>query len=247
MASKNASESCGRAARALAASKVATSAAITTLSRRLTFAILAGPVGWQGWPTRYALHMALTPSTMLPLGTPLPQFRLPHFEGHDVSSDDFRTAPGLLVAFLCGHCPYVKHMRQEFAAFAKQYRDRGLAIVGIMSNDTTAHPDDGPEGMKDEAAAVGYTFPYLFDASQQVAKAFRAACTPDLFLFDRSGKLVYRGQFDDSRPGNGHPVTGADLRAAADAVLGGESVPAEQKASMGCNIKWKKGNEPDYF
>jgi len=184
---------------------------------------------------------------MLPLGTTLPAFRLPDYEGRIVTSDDFRTAPGLLVAFLCGHCPYVKHMRQEFASFAKAYRDRGLAIVGIMSNDTTSHPDDGPEGMKDEAAAVGYTFPYLFDESQAVAKGFRASCTPDLFLFDRSGRLVYRGQFDDSRPNNGHPVTGADLRAAADAVLAGEAVPAAQKASIGCNIKWKKGNEPDYF
>jgi len=192
-------------------------------------------------------RMALTPSTMLPLGTVLPKFRLADVDGREVSSEDFRTAPGLLVAFLCQHCPYVKHMRQEFAAFAKEYRDRGLAIVGIMSNDTTAHPDDGPAGMKQEAASAGYTFPYLFDESQSVAKAFRAACTPDLFLFDRDGRLVYRGQFDESRPGNGHPVTGADLRAAADAVLAGAPVPAAQLASIGCNIKWKAGNAPDYF
>jgi peroxiredoxin len=191
--------------------------------------------------------MALTPSTMLPLGTAVPSFRLPDLDGRDVSAEDFRTAPGLLVAFICGHCPYVKHMRQEFAAFAKAYRDRGLAIVGIMSNDTDAQPEDGPAGMKEEAAAAGYTFPYLFDATQAVAKAFRAACTPDLFLFDREGTLVYRGQFDESRPGNGHPVTGADLRAAVDAVLAGVPVPTEQRASMGCNIKWKRGNEPDYF
>jgi thiol-disulfide isomerase/thioredoxin len=184
---------------------------------------------------------------MLPLGTPLPAFTLPDFDGRVVSSDDFRTAPGLLVAFLCPHCPYVKHMRQEFAAFGKEYRDRGLAIVAINPNDTSAHPDDGPEGMKAEALAAGYTFPYLHDESQAVAKAFRAACTPDLFLFDRAGALVYRGQFDDSRPGNGHPVTGADLRAAADAVLAGSAVPAAQKSSIGCNIKWKKGSEPDYF
>ena len=164
-----------------------------------------------------------------------------------VSSDQFRTAPGLLVAFLCHHCPYVRHMRQEFAAFAKEYRDRGLAIVGISSNDTQAHPEDGPVGMKEEAAAAGYTFPYLFDETQSVAKAFRAACTPDLFLFDRDGRLAYRGQFDGSRPGNGQPVTGADLRAAAEAVLAGDPVPADQKASIGCNIKWKPGNEPDYF
>jgi peroxiredoxin len=191
--------------------------------------------------------MALTPSTMLPLGTAVPSFELPDLDGREVSSDDFRTAPGLLVAFICGHCPYVKHMRQELAAFAKAYRDRGLATVGIMSNDTGAHPEDGPAGMKEEAAVVGYTFPYLFDETQAVAKAFRAACTPDLFLFDRNGTLVYRGQFDESRPGNGRPVTGADLRAAADAVLAGTAVPAEQRASMGCNIKWKRGNEPDYF
>jgi peroxiredoxin len=191
-------------------------------------------------------RMPPTPSTMLPLETTLPSFRLPDVDGNDISSDHFRTAPGLLVAFICPHCPFVKHMRQEFAAFAKEYRDRGLAIVGIMSNDTGAHPEDGPAGMKEEVAAAGYTFPYLFDETQEVAKAFRAACTPDLFLFERSGKLVYRGQFDESRPGNGHPVTGADLRAAADAVLAGAPVPADQKASIGCNIKWKSGNEPDY-
>jgi len=191
--------------------------------------------------------MPATPSTMLPLGTTVPSFSLPDLDGRTVSSEDFRTAPGLLVAFLCHHCPYVRHMRQEFAAFAKEYRERGLAIVGIASNDTDAHPEDGPAGMKEEAAAAGYTFPYLFDESQGVAKAFRAACTPDLFLFDREGRLAYRGQFDGSRPGNGQPVTGADLRAAAEAVLAGDPVPADQKASIGCNIKWKPGNEPDYF
>jgi peroxiredoxin len=191
--------------------------------------------------------MALTPSTMLPLGTKLPSFRLPDLDGHEISSDDFKTAPGLLVAFICPHCPYVKHMRQEFGAFAKEFRDRGLAIVGINSNDTSSHADDGPAGMKQEAAAAGYTFPYLVDESQSVAKAFRAACTPDLFLFDRNGTLVYRGQFDDSRPGNGRPVTGADLRAAADALLSGAAIPADQKSSIGCNIKWKPGNAPEYF
>lgn len=190
--------------------------------------------------------MAPTPSTMLALGTPVPAFRLRDLDGREVSSEDFRTAPGLLVAFICQHCPYVKHMRQEFAAFAKEYHDRGLAIVAIASNDTAAHPEDGPDGMRQEAAAAGYTFPYLFDESQDVAKAFRAACTPDLFLFDRNGQLAYRGQFDDSRPGNGHPVTGADLRAAADAVLAGDPVPLAQKPSVGCNIKWKRGSEPAY-
>jgi thiol-disulfide isomerase/thioredoxin len=191
--------------------------------------------------------MALTPSTMLPLGTTLPSFRLTDLEGRQVASDDFATAPGLLVAFICPHCPYVKHMRQELGAFAKEYRDRGLAIVGINSNDTSSNPGDGPAGMKQEAAAAGYTFPYLVDGSQEVAKSFRAACTPDLFLFDRSGTLVYRGQFDDSRPGNGRPVTGADLRAAADAVLSGGVIASDQKSSIGCNIKWKPGNAPDYF
>jgi peroxiredoxin len=191
--------------------------------------------------------MALTPSTMLPLGTKLPAFRLADLDGREVSSDDFKTAPGLVVAFICPHCPYVKHMRQELGAFAKEYRDRGLAIVGINSNDTSSHPDDGAAGMQQEAAAAGYTFPYLLDHTQAVAKAFRAACTPDLFLFDRTGSLVYRGQFDDSRPGNARPVTGADLRAAADAVLAGEPVATEQKSSVGCNIKWKPGNAPDYF
>jgi peroxiredoxin len=184
---------------------------------------------------------------MLPLGTTVPAFALPDLDGRMVSADDFRTAPGLLVAFICGHCPYVKHMRQEFAAFAKEYRERGLAIVAIMSNDTAAHPEDGPYGMRREVHDAGYTFPYLFDETQAVAKAFRAACTPDLFLFDRDGTLAYRGQFDGSRPGNGHPVTGADLRAAADAVLAGDPVPPDQKPSMGCNIKWKHGTEPDYF
>ena len=190
--------------------------------------------------------MALTPSTMLPLGTKLPSFRLTDLDGNEISSDDFGTAPGLLVAFICPHCPYVKHMRQEFGAFAKEFRDRGLAIVGINANDASANHEDGPTGMKQEAAVAGYTFPYLVDESQAVAKSFRAACTPDLFLFDRTGGLVYRGQFDDSRPGNGRPVTGADLRAAADAVLSGSPIPSDQKSSIGCNIKWKPGNAPDY-
>ena len=183
---------------------------------------------------------------MLPLGTMLPSFRLNDLDGREVSADDFKTAPGLLVAFICPHCPYVKHMRQEFGAFAKEYRDRGLAIIAINANDASSHPEDGVEGMKQEAAAAGYTFPYLVDESQTVAKAFRAACTPDLFLFDRNGALVYRGQFDDSRPGNGHPVTGSDLRAAADAVLAGDPISGDQKSSIGCNIKWKRGNAPDY-
>ncbi len=184
---------------------------------------------------------------MLDLGTALPSFRLPDFNGRQVSSDDVRGKQGLLVAFICNHCPFVRHVRQELARIASDYQPRGLGVVGIMSNDVGAFPQDGPEGMKQEAQEAGYTFPYLFDEAQQVAKAFRAACTPDLFLFDGEGRLVYRGQADDSRPGNNIPSTGADLRAAIDALLAGRPVPALQKASIGCNIKWKAGNEPDYF
>ena len=183
---------------------------------------------------------------MLPLSTKLPAFSLPDLDGRTVSSEQFASAPGLLVAFICTHCPYVKHIKSEFARFAREYRARGLAVVAVASNDASLHPDDGPAGLAKDAKEHGYDFPYLYDESQAVATAFKAACTPDLFLFDGQGQLVYRGQFDDSRPGNGKPVTGADLRAAADAVLAGKPVPAEQKASIGCNIKWKKGNEPAY-
>jgi peroxiredoxin len=191
--------------------------------------------------------MAATPSTMAPLGMKAPDFTLPDFRGTEYSLSDFQDAPALLVAFICSHCPYVIHIRKEFAAFAREYREKGLAVVAIAANDVAQYPQDGPEGMAKEAEEGGYTFPYLFDETQQVAKAYRAACTPDLFLFDGEGKLVYRGQFDDSRPGNGIPVTGEDLRAAADAVLEGRSVPEEQRSSIGCNIKWKPGNAPDYF
>lgn len=192
--------------------------------------------------------MALTPSTMLlPLGTAAPEFRLPDTTGRIVSLADFAGAPAYLVMFICNHCPYVKHIRSSLAAFAREYQAKGVAIVGINSNDVERYPDDSPERMKEEVRAAGYTFPYLFDETQEVAKAYRAACTPDFFLFDRDRKLVYRGQYDDSRPGNGIPVTGRDLRAALDAVLAGRPVPADQKPSMGCNIKWKPGNEPDYY
>jgi peroxiredoxin len=192
--------------------------------------------------------MVLTPSTMLSLGTPVPPFTLPDLDGKMVSSATFHDTPAL-VAFISRHCPYVTHIRHEFARFAREYQARGLAIVAICSNDATTFPEDGPEGMKQEAKAAGYTFPYLFDETQEVAKAFRAACTPDLFLFDRRGMLAYRGQFDDSRPRTATPlpVTGRDLRAAADAVLSGLPVPANQKSSIGCNIKWKRGNAPEYF
>ena len=191
--------------------------------------------------------MARTPSTMLELGTPAPDFSLPDFDGHPHALGDFSTAPALLVAFICNHCPFVQHLRGQFAALAREYQPLGLAVVAINSNDVEAYPQDGPDGMRAEAAQLGYVFPYLLDASQAVAKAYRAACTPDFFLFDAGRRLVYRGQFDDSRPGNGRPVTGADLRAAIDATLAGRAPAAEQQPSLGCNIKWRKGNEPGYY
>jgi peroxiredoxin len=193
--------------------------------------------------------MVLTPSTMLPLGTRLPSFSLPDFTGRIVSTDDFHAAPALLVAFICGHCPFVTHIRKGFAEFAREYHARGLAIVAVNSNDVDAFPEDGPEGMRDEAASAGYVFPYLVDETQGVAKQFRAACTPDLYLFDGDRTLVYRGRFDDSRPRTNPPmpVTGRDIRAAADAALAGKPAPQDQKGSVGCNIKWKRGNAPDYF
>ena len=191
--------------------------------------------------------MAETSSTMSELGTTLPSFRLPDINGRTVTSDDFASSQGVLVAFLCPHCPYVRHIRAEFARFARDVQQRGVAVVAINSNDVAAFPDDSPEGMAQEAREVGYTFPYLFDETQAVAKAFRAACTPDLFLFDAARRLVYRGQFDDSRPKSQTPVTGKDLRAAVDALLAGGAVPADQRPSIGCNIKWKKGAAPAYF
>ena len=191
--------------------------------------------------------MPETPSTMLDLGTTLPSFALPDFNGRTVSDADFKGAQGLLVAFICNHCPFVRHIRQEFARFAKEYGVKGLKVVAIASNDVIEFPEDGPEGMKQEAAEVGYTFPYLFDEKQQVARTFRAACTPDFFLFGGDHRLAYRGQFDDSRPKKDVPVTGAELRAAADAVLAGQPAPATQKPSIGCNIKWSAGNAPEYF
>ena len=191
--------------------------------------------------------MPVTPSTMLDLGTRAPSFRLPDLEDRVVSDEDFENAAALLVAFICPHCPYVGHIRQELSRFAKDYQARGLRIVAINSNDTKAFPDDDPAGMKREAAGAGYTFPYLFDEGQKVAQSFRAACTPDFFLFDRDRRLVYRGQFDESRPGKDAPITGKDLRAATDAVLAGRPQPSTQNPSVGCNIKWKPGNAPDYF
>jgi peroxiredoxin len=191
--------------------------------------------------------VAQTPSTMLELGTVAPAFRLPDTDGRTVALEDFASAPALLVQFICRHCPYVRHVRAELARLGRHYQERGVAVVAIMSNDVVQYPDDGPAGMKAEKEEAGYTFPYLFDEAQEVAKAYRAACTPDLYVFDGARRLVYRGQLDDSRPGNGIPVSGRDLRAALDAVLAGQAVASRQKASVGCNIKWKPGNEPDYF
>ena len=186
---------------------------------------------------------------MLSLGTRLPGCQLPDLNGQPVSPEDFRDAPALLIAFICHHCPFVTHVRRGFAEFAREYQQRGLAIIAINSNDVDAFPEDGPQGMKQEAASAGYSFPYLFDETQDVAKAFRAACTPDLFLFNAERTLVYRGRFDESRPRTNPPmpVTGRDIRAAVDAVLSGSPVPADQKGSVGCNIKWKPGNAPAYF
>jgi thiol-disulfide isomerase/thioredoxin len=184
---------------------------------------------------------------MLPLGTLLPAFALPDFDGRTVSTAQYEHARALLVAFICQHCPFVRHIRSEFARFAREYQPRGLVLLAVNSNDIGAFPEDGPEGMRQEAQSFDYVFPYLFDESQDVAKTFRAACTPDLFLFDTSRRLVYRGQFDDSRPRTATPITGRDIRAAVDAVLESHDVSPVQRPSIGCNIKWKPGNEPDYF
>lgn len=188
--------------------------------------------------------MVLTASTMLPLGTRAPDFTLPEPGGRSWSLDDFKEAKAYLIMFICNHCPYVKHVAHELARLARHYQPRGLAVLAINSNDAATHPEDAPDKMIEEKSARGYTFPYLHDASQQVARAYHAACTPDFFLFDRDRRLVYRGQLDDSRPNTGLPVTGHDLCAALDAVLAGRPVPPDQKPSMGCNIKWKPGNQP---
>jgi peroxiredoxin len=182
-----------------------------------------------------------TPTT-LPFGTKTPSFHLPDPHGKLVTSDEFSGAPALLVAFICNHCPFVKHIQSSFTTLAKEYQARGAAIVAISSNDAVSFPEDGPEKMAEEILVAGYTFPYLYDESQDVARAYGAVCTPDFFLFDRDRRLVYRGQFDGSRPKNDVPVTGADLRAAFDAVLEGRPVPSEQKPSVGCSIKWKAEN-----
>lgn len=192
--------------------------------------------------------MVLTPSTMLEIGTKLPDFRLKDVTtGREVTSAEASGAPAVLVMFLCRHCPYVKHVEEAVARFANEAHRQGVAVFAVSSNDPGAHPEDSPEGLAEQARRLGFEFPYLFDADQSVAKAFRAACTPDFFLFDRNHRLAYRGQFDDSRPGNGIPPTGKDLQAALQAVREGKPVGGSQKPSLGCNIKWKPGNEPDYF
>lgn len=185
---------------------------------------------------------------MLELGTPLPTFSLPDVvSGRIVSSSELATGPGLLVMFLCNHCPFVVHVRDGLVAFARDYRPRGLAMAAICSNDAEAYPDDHPDRLREEALRRGYDFPYLHDATQEVAMQFRAACTPEFYLFDAARRLVYRGQFDDSRPGNGLPVTGRDLRAASDQLLAGVPVAGAQQPSVGCNIKWRPGVAPAYL
>lgn len=191
--------------------------------------------------------MVATQSTMLTLGTEAPDFELSDFDGKTWSRDDFADHPALVVAFICNHCPYVAHVRHTLAGVAKDLQGKGAGVVAIASNDTDAYPQDGPEGMKAEAEEAGYTFPYLFDEDQGVAKAYRAACTPDFFVFDGDRRLAYRGQFDESRPGTDTPVTGDDLRRAVEAVLDGDELPETQHPSMGCNIKWTPGNEPPWF
>ena len=193
------------------------------------------------------LFMVLTPSTMLSLGTLAPDFSLLDTDGNVVSLADYADAPALLVVFMCNHCPYVIHLKKDLAKLAGEYGARGVAIVGINANDVANYPQDSLEKMAEDKSFFGYPFPYLMDESQETARAYRAACTPDFYVFDKDRRLAYRGQFDDSRPGNDKPITGEDIRAALEAVLAGRPVEGEQVASMGCNIKWKAGNEPDYF
>ena len=192
--------------------------------------------------------MAKTLSTMLDLGTNAPEFTLPDvISGKTMTLRDFANRKALLVMFICRHCPFVKHIEQELARLGRDYANRDVAIVAISANDAAEYPDDAPGSLKEMAEQLGFSFPFLYDESQSAAKAYSAACTPDFFLFDQSRKLVYRGQLDDSRPESGIPVTGKDLRAAIDAVLSDEAVNADQRASIGCNIKWKSGNEPAYY
>ncbi|WOD41859.1 thioredoxin family protein [Nodosilinea sp. E11] len=192
--------------------------------------------------------MAMVESTMLPLGTAAPHFELKDVvSGETITLGTFADAPALLVMFICRHCPFVKHVEQELARIGQDYGPQGVGIVAISANSLQTHPQDGPEHLKAQAQDLGFTFPYCFDETQAIAKAYTAACTPDFFVFDQAKTLAYRGQLDDSRPGNDVPVTGHDLRAALDAVLAAKAMPGHQKPSIGCNIKWTPGNEPDYF
>jgi peroxiredoxin len=189
--------------------------------------------------------VVLTPSTMPELGMKAPDFRLPDVTTGRMTTREQVSGPrGLLVMFLCRHCPYVKHVQEELARLGRDYADRGIGLVAVSSNDALSHPEDAPDSLREQAQRVGFTFPYLYDESQEVARAFGAACTPDFFLFDHDQRLAYRGQLDDSRPRSGKPVTGRDLRAALDALAEGRPVPESQTPSIGCNIKWKPGNEP---
>jgi peroxiredoxin len=189
--------------------------------------------------------MSLTPSSMLPLGTMAPPFKLPEVtSGQTVSLDDFAGRDVLLVMFICRHCPYVQHIEKELARIGRDYERKSLGIVAISANDADGYPEDAPPGLKTQAQTAGFGFPYLYDESQAVAKAYSAACTPDFFVFDKGRRLVYRGQLDDSRPGNGKPLTGNDLRAVLDAVLIGQPIKIKQRPSTGCNIKWKPGTPP---
>jgi len=190
--------------------------------------------------------MVRTASTMLELSTQLPSFSLPDIDGSIVSPDDFHDAPALLIIFMCNHCPFVKYIIGPIVDLISQYQEESVAVIAISSNDVEEYPEDAPQLMKQLAQSEQFTFPYLYDETQQTAKDFHAACTPDFFLFDKDRKLVYRGQLDDSRPSNGIPITGADLNAAIDATLEGKQVSQDQKPSIGCNIKWKSGSEPGY-
>jgi peroxiredoxin len=192
--------------------------------------------------------MVLTQSTMMKLGTSAPDFDLEDVvEGKKYSLSSFAGKKALLVMFICSHCPYVKHIERELSELGNKYMEKGVGVVAISSNDPNYDYDDRPEGLKEQAEKVGFKFPYLYDETQEVAKSYTAACTPDFFLFDEGNKLVYRGQLDDSRPENGKPVTGEDLTNALDAVLAGKEVSSDQKPSAGCNVKWKQGNEPEYY
>ncbi|HBU36359.1 MAG TPA: thioredoxin family protein [Planctomycetaceae bacterium] len=191
--------------------------------------------------------MVRTPSTMLPLGTEAEDFSLTNIDGRTLSFADVAGERGTVLMFICNHCPFVKHVANELAAIGYEYMPKGVGMVAINSNDVAAHPADSPEQMIHESEQRGYSFPYLFDETQEVAKAYGAACTPDFYLFDGNHKLVYRGQLDGSRPDSGVPVTGEDLRKAIDALLESRPLPQPQHPSIGCNIKWRPGNEPQYF